>query len=194
METVKERLDELEREILARIKALREQLAPLEAELGNVSRARAALEPRTVYASAALHGRGSLIAQGSALTAVAYGTAEAHNVSAISGPIDWSDAYKDLTMKELVIQALAEQFRNGATAHQLLDFFVHAWNRPDIKRSSLSPQLSRLKTEGKIARKGLVWRLADAEIAENETPADDLLTGVSEAAGEGTPEKELSGT
>src|SRR5262249_28295215 len=119
MSTVKTMLDDLEREILAKIKALREELAPLESELANINRARAALEPKILPGAGAAHGHGHALA---------------HSAATVVEPIDWADGYKNMTMKDLVALALAEQFKNGATANQLLDFFVHAWKRTDIKR------------------------------------------------------------
>lgn len=79
--------------------------------------------------------------------------------------------YPALTMKEMVLKALLEHFPNGATCGQFIAFFRDAWSR-DIARSSLSPQLSRLRIEGKIQRHGLVWQWPSAtEVAgESTTP------------------------
>jgi hypothetical protein len=53
-------------------------------------------------------------------------------------------------MKQLVVKALREHFRDGATTRQMLDFFRDAWDR-DIERTNLSPQVSRLLQEGIIS-------------------------------------------
>jgi hypothetical protein len=58
-------------------------------------------------------------------------------------PLPLLVAYENLTMKELVVKALREHFRDGATAKQLREFFRDGWGR-DIARENLSPQLSRL--------------------------------------------------
>lgn len=68
---------------------------------------------------------------------------------------------QQLTMKELVLKALSERFKNGATVSELLTFFTLSWGRDEIARTSLSPQLSRLKEERRIALMGKVWLLAD---------------------------------
>jgi hypothetical protein len=68
---------------------------------------------------------------------------------------------QQLTMKELVLKALSERFANGATVSELVEFFAIRWGREDVARPSLSPQLSRLKEEGKITLMGKVWLLAD---------------------------------
>lgn len=62
-----------------------------------------------------------------------------------------SSPYASLTMKQLVVKALEEQFPHGATTRQLIDFFKNAWGR-EIERTNLSPQISRLYQEGKVGR------------------------------------------
>lgn len=66
-----------------------------------------------------------------------------------------------LTMKQLVLKALSEHFKAGATANELLDYFAMKWGRDDITRTSLSPQLSRLKVEQKIALFGKTWMMRE---------------------------------
>ena len=65
--------------------------------------------------------------------------------------------YARITIKQLILKALEEQFPSGATAKQMLELFGSAWGRREIVRTSLSPQLSRLKAEHKIDRNGSVW-------------------------------------
>lgn len=69
---------------------------------------------------------------------------------------------QSLTFKQLVIKALTEHLTNGATALELLAFFRREWGR-DLMRTSLSPQLSRLKHDRKIELRGKVWHLARNE-------------------------------
>ena len=63
------------------------------------------------------------------------------------------------TYKQLVVKALAEHFENGATANELLDFFKREWGR-EVLRTSLSPQLSRLKNDNLIELEGRTWHLS----------------------------------
>jgi hypothetical protein len=63
-----------------------------------------------------------------------------------------------MTIKQLVTHALKDHFKSGATGKQLVDFFKTAWGR-EIARESLSPQLSRLRLEKKIDRRGRIWIL-----------------------------------
>ncbi|MEO1046892.1 MAG: hypothetical protein AAFW59_01050 [Pseudomonadota bacterium] len=73
---------------------------------------------------------------------------------------------QELTFKQLTLKALSEHFEDGATANELLDFFRTRWGRTDIVRTSLSPQLTRLKRDGKISLNGKTWRLASKENGE----------------------------
>jgi hypothetical protein len=78
--------------------------------------------------------------------------------------------YEHLTMKQLITKALMEHFLSGATAKQLREFFRDAWAR-NIDRASLSPQLSRLRSDKIIDRDGNVWFL----IKKHEMPIGKQL-------------------
>ena len=68
--------------------------------------------------------------------------------------------YSKLTIKQLVLKALEDNFPEGANANDLLLHFKEAYGRSDITRTSLSPQLSRLKGEDfKIQLVGRKWVL-----------------------------------
>ncbi len=61
--------------------------------------------------------------------------------------------------KEKIKTALTKEFPNGATANDILKYVNEKWER-QIVRSSLSPQLSRLKKEGIITLEDDIWKLA----------------------------------
>jgi hypothetical protein len=61
--------------------------------------------------------------------------------------------YQSMTIKDLVVTALALRRPRGATLGELLDLFRDQWGR-DIDRASLSPQLSRLFSAGQITQFG----------------------------------------
>lgn len=72
--------------------------------------------------------------------------------------------YQSLTLKQLTLRALRDRFLDsGASAQQLLEFFENGYGR-QIERSSLSPQLSRLKEDGEVELDGKLWRLPREEI------------------------------
>lgn len=57
--------------------------------------------------------------------------------------------FEGLTIKQLIVKALGDHFLNGASASELRDFIENAYDR-NIERSSLTPQLSRLRDEGVV--------------------------------------------
>ncbi len=58
--------------------------------------------------------------------------------------------FNGLTIKDLIIKALAEHYKEkGASASELVSFLGGAYGR-EVEKSSLSPQLSRLKEEGRV--------------------------------------------
>lgn len=97
------------------------------------------------------------------------------------------------TIKQLVVEALTGHFTGGATANDLLEFFAREYGRDDIVRTSLSPQLSRLKEEGKIVRVGHTWHPSDSFEAlmangDNENgDADEAEPEVGDGGGSNTP-------
>lgn len=148
-------LDEFERDILMRMDPVRKELSTLERDLADVRKARNAInsdgEPASVTAARMV---AHFVADRSPRF---YGGGPALATPPPASP------YAKLTMKQLVRKALDEHFTNGATASELLDFFRNAWGRNDVVRTSLSPQLSRLKREGIITLHGIKWRLANPE-------------------------------
>ncbi|PCJ68820.1 MAG: hypothetical protein COA62_13390 [Rhodobiaceae bacterium] len=72
-----------------------------------------------------------------------------------------------MTLKDLIKKALKEQFPEGATANELVDFFENAWDR-EVQRTSLSPQLSRLKDEGVVVLEDNRWRLVKHQAMQPE--------------------------
>lgn len=151
MPSVREMLDEHEKAIVAKLEALRDQITPLEQELLDVRMAKGALQREAREPQLALAKPGLLVA------------ADAVSKSTTRPVISTTDAtrspYFRFTFKELVLKALTEHFPHGATANQMLDLFANVWGRGDIVRTSLSPQLSRLKDENRIFREGHVWHL-----------------------------------
>jgi hypothetical protein len=69
-------------------------------------------------------------------------------------------ATSELTFKDKIKIALADEFEFiGATANDILEFCNKRWPDQPMIRSSLSPQLSRLKAEREIDLMGKHWVL-----------------------------------
>jgi hypothetical protein len=152
-----------EAELRTRIQVLSQELVPLEAELADVRRAQKAIEPPLTDEEADNeHGDEFEIVE-----------------------IVEVDRYKNLSMKQLTLRALKEHFEKGATAQQLLAFFKDAYGRRDVVRSSLSPQLTRLKREKKITREGMIWKISpDKETPSNKEGVSSVTAEEQSLAGE----------
>jgi hypothetical protein len=158
-------LDDREKALQSEIMKLREQIAPLERELFEVRIAKRAVgrhssEPlqQPLFSSTE---KVAVDEQAQELWKQ-YRAIQAERVLS---------PYARLTIKELVLKALEEQFPSGATAHQLLELFSNAWGRGEIVRTSLSPQLSRLKADHKIDRDGSLWFRRNSKVDPPETKA-----------------------
>jgi hypothetical protein len=179
--TIRDYLEQRERELQDELNLHYSQIAPKEAELAEVRRAKAAIgmstDPMGGIGFNGLNGLGGfglgsrLNLKGNlynalmpppppnlsgleTLAALATARSIAQN-DLCSGMTDPSERtpsrYALLTMKQLIVKVLAEHFTQGATAREMLDFFRDAWGR-DIERQNLSPQLSRLYRDGIVGR------------------------------------------
>jgi hypothetical protein len=157
-ESTRDILDRRERELMDKASKLRDQLAPIEKDLADIRRAKAALGMNTAR---------SPLAELMIDQARKKVDAETLGRQTLAGGYD---PFERLTIKGLVIKALDEHFREGATTQQLSDFFRDAWGR-NIERASLSPQLSRLQSDGAITRIGELWRILPRGVSEEELKA-----------------------
>jgi hypothetical protein len=156
--------DDLERreaEAQAKLRELDRQRDPLLADLADIRIAKAALKPSE------LPGLLKLAADDDATASF----------------------YKGMTLKQLVLRALKEHFSEGATAQQLLEYFRRAYGRA-IERSSLSPQLSRLRDDGHVVLSGKLWMLPDPE--QKKPPTREGGGSSVDGDGVGAPRSSLS--
>ena len=63
------------------------------------------------------------------------------------------------TIKDGVVQLLKEVDPMGLTALEILDRLNRRWWRGGLKRTSLSPQITRLKKSGRVVSEHGTWRL-----------------------------------
>ena len=161
-ETLEQFLDRREKELLARVSALRGQLNPAEAELAQIQQMKAVIFGAT---PGALSGANHLLPQRNhnSLMEPALGVVRAADLSAISdlnsfSPLSTSTGlgypwlssvnprFATATIKELVIQALLDGFPNGGNMMEIRDFIRAGYGR-EIQPSSLRPQMHRLKAD-----------------------------------------------
>lgn len=81
------------------------------------------------------------------------------------------------TIKEGVLQLLKEASPMGLTALEILDRLNRRWWLGELKRTSLSPQITRLKKDGKVVPEHGTWKL----------PKDTAPPGQSDRASDGAP-------
>jgi hypothetical protein len=143
-------LESRERELMVEIAALHKQLTPLEGELAEIRRAKAAVGSTRSAA------RESAAKLGKDATDSPEPRSSPDRLNVMDGSA--ASAYAGLPIKQLAIKALAEHFPNGATTRQLRDFICNAWER-DLPRTSLVPQLSRLYHDEVIGRHNSGWIL-----------------------------------
>lgn len=84
---------------------------------------------------------------------------------------------RELTFKDKIKITLSDEFPDGAVSRDILDYCNKTWPEFKIKRSSLSPQLSRLKSEGVIILDDNIWRLASEKGTAPEGAVDETLQG-----------------
>lgn len=78
------------------------------------------------------------------------------------------------TIKDGIIQMLEEVYPTGLTALEILDRLNRRWWRGGLKRTSLSPQITRLKKDEKVVSERGTWK-----VAKNNAPEDDEPSGIS---------------
>ena len=166
MTSVRDFLDDRERRLREAINSLRSQIIPLEQELLDVRLARSAIKSD---ASNSEQPRLALATPGVLRVHDASSASTTDKIALTTDP--FRSPYFRLTIKQLVQKALNEHFQNGATANDMLNLFENVYGRGDIARTSLSPQLSRLREDGIIFRTGHTWRLR--QIRSDEKAATD---------------------
>jgi hypothetical protein len=67
-------------------------------------------------------------------------------------------------IKNMVLQSLLMNF-SGLTANSILESIKVIYGI-EVARTSLSPQLSRLKNDGKVAVENSIWRITEKGVAD----------------------------
>jgi hypothetical protein len=139
-ETTEQFLARRERELMNRVAALRGQLNPLEAELGDVQRMRALMAEKT--------DKNLDAAKRAMMAGMPERTTNADIYTSSINPLkDLVNPYAGKTIKELVVQSLLDAFPKGATTMEMRDFFRSGYGRT-VDPSSLRTQLHRMKAAG----------------------------------------------
>jgi hypothetical protein len=75
-------------------------------------------------------------------------------------PLAVPSSNEKLTIKSMILTALNSHFDNGATPAELRTFIKDVFGR-EIDRTSMSPQLARLRENGAIEQVDMKWRLSE---------------------------------
>jgi hypothetical protein len=89
--------------------------------------------------------------------------------------VEW--AARPKTIKEMVLRLLTEAYPSGLTALEILEGVQKRW-MPGLERTSLSPQLTRLKNDALVINRVGKWFSADAELARarvEESPTNKTI-------------------
>jgi hypothetical protein len=73
------------------------------------------------------------------------------------------------TLKEMAVIALEGFSTSGASAQTIIEAIKREFGK-DVPRSSMSPQLSRLRSEGLIDLEGSLWRLVQPPLPKPAVP------------------------
>jgi hypothetical protein len=151
-ETLRSFLERRERELTHQLAALRGQIESKERELAEIRGVRATLAPppsppdnNTLEVAANL-------------------------VAATNRPrVDWMQQTDNApipppnekqTIKSMIVTALTSHFHDGATPAELRTFIKDVFGR-EIDRTSMSPQLARLREDGAVEQRDMKWRLSE---------------------------------
>jgi len=142
-----------ERELIHQLAALHGQIESKERELAQIRQVRAALLPplpdnNTCDVAANVVGE--------AVTRRAAALMRQADNALVGGVPPLTE---NLTIKEMIVTALSSHFHDGATPAELRTFIKDVFGR-EIDRTSLSPQLTRLREEGTIEQRNAKWRLS----------------------------------
>ncbi len=102
----------------------------------------------------------------------------------ISFPLEAQGSQKEMTIKQMIVRLLEEEYPGGLTALEVLDQIQRRW-KPTLMRTSLSPQLSRLSRGSIITNVNGKWFL------EGDTEDEEQNTEIQKETG--TPENWGSG-
>jgi hypothetical protein len=162
-ETLRDFLARRERELTHQIAALQGQIAPKELELAEIKQALAALPLNISYSAQVALEAASLDIGGPTYTP---------SIGPHQLPLGLQ--FGTMTIKELVLQALSDQFPDGATAAQIREFVRDAYGRA-IDQNSLRPQLARMKDEGMLENLPGLLNQGKWKLALRGVTADDLI-------------------
>jgi hypothetical protein len=145
-EPVNEFLPRRERELTQQIDALRGQIVPKEQEREQIRTAMRALGLLTEASSAKPPSLASVLALSDGSIPAIPPSNSGHTLPSLAELLN-----PTLTIKQMILHALIDHFREGATPSELSGYIKVAYGR-EVDRNSISPQLARLREEGLVVQ------------------------------------------
>jgi hypothetical protein len=143
-ENLRSFLERRERELTEKIRALVAQLAPMEQEIAEIRRSRAALGMPPAQ------GATNFITTPAGIMPLPRRLERPNVVRALAKAIR-EKTLGEMSIKHLIIKALFEHFKEGATPIELSHFLSETYKRA-IGSGSIRPILGRLNIEGMVVR------------------------------------------
>lgn len=155
-ETLRSFLERRERELTHQLAALRGHIESKQRELAEIQQVRANLPwlPDTTAFEV-----GAKVATTAAANRPRVDLMQQTDNPPVSGV---SPSNEKLTIKAMILTALSAHFHDGATPAELRTFIKDVFGR-EIDRTSMSPQLARLREEGAVEQSDTKWRLSERE-------------------------------
>ena len=103
---------------------------------------------------------------------------QSHGATPELPPMSTGLFYEPKTIKQMVVRVLEESSRKGQTSSQILWGIQQRW-MPELQRSSLAPQLTRLKRDNVIYNHQRLWKLVQNDAPSAETGEASNSAGVA---------------
>jgi hypothetical protein len=155
-ETLHSFLERRERELTHQLAALCGQVESKRAELAEIQRVRATLAPSPPW----VPDSSTFDVAGDLIKATAANRPRVDLMQADNPPVAVPSSNEKLTIKSMILTALSSHFHDGATPAELRTFIKDVFGR-EIDRTSMSPQLTRLREDGAVEQTDGKWRLSE---------------------------------
>jgi len=148
-ENLRSFLERRERELTHQLAALRGQIESKQIELADIQRVRATLAPPPSPPD------------NTSLDVAADLARATHRPRVDLNPMSGVPPSNEKpTIKSMILTALTSHFHDGATLAELRTFIRDVFGR-EIDRTSMSPQLARLREDGAVEQRDMKWRLSE---------------------------------
>jgi hypothetical protein len=168
-DTLRTFLERRERELTHQVAHLRAQIESKETELAEIQTARASLSSSVPATTVPAPAAPPPVPDTNTFDAAAdqiRAAEENRRVASIGHPMQQGQSVliggvpQKRTIKSMIVTALTSHFDDGATLSELRNFIKDVFGQ-EIDRTSISPQLARLREDGVVEKRGKKWKLSE---------------------------------